>query len=116
MKKLLTTLILLLALLTTPVLASSDITPPEITMLGENPTFLDVGELYNDPGVVAVDDIDGDLTGFVITLTNLSSSRYPGKYFVRYEVVDSAGNLTVVQRSVLVGYTRTFLPITVLNK
>src|SRR5699024_4769766 len=42
--------------------ADEDTTPPEITLNGDNPMELEVGEEYVEPGATAEDDVDGDLT------------------------------------------------------
>src|SRR5699024_4374557 len=44
------------------ILPNIDIVPPELTLLGNNPIEFTQGETFADPGVEAVDDIDGDLT------------------------------------------------------
>ena len=43
-----------------------DTLAPEITILGPNPITLEVGSTLIDPGAMAVDDCDGDLTGGIV--------------------------------------------------
>ena len=70
----------------------SDDTPPVITLLGDNPYSLTVGQTYSDPGATATDDVDGDLTAaIVIDAANVDASTV-GTYAVSYTVSDAAGN------------------------
>src|SRR5699024_9637184 len=59
------------------------------------------GETFADPGVEAVDDIDGDLTDS-IKITDDIDMKVPGEYEVNYEVADSSGNITTETRKVIV--------------
>jgi hypothetical protein len=40
----------------------NDVTAPVITLVGDNPLELDLGEAYTEAGATATDDVDGDLT------------------------------------------------------
>ena len=40
---------------------NGDIIPPKITLKGANPLILEAGEIFNEPGASAVDDIDGNV-------------------------------------------------------
>src|SRR5699024_4781637 len=59
------------------------------------------GETFADPGVEAVDDVDGDLTESV-EITEDIDMNVPGEYEVNYEVADSSGNITTETRKVVV--------------
>ncbi len=76
-----------------------DTTPPVITILGNNPHILNVGESYIDAGAIAVDDRDGNVS--VGVEYNITTSK-PGIYLVTYTASDRAGNRARAQRSVLV--------------
>src|SRR5699024_6668488 len=83
------------------ILPNIDIVPPELTLLGNNPIEFTQGETFADPGVEAVDDIDGDLTDS-IKITDDIDMKVPGEYEVNYEVADSSGNITTETRKVIV--------------
>ena len=83
------------------ILPTIDVVPPEITLLGDNPIELMQGETFTDPGVEAIDDMDGDLTESV-EITEDIDMNVPGEYEVNYEVADSSGNITTETRKVVV--------------
>lgn len=58
---------------------------------------------YTEPGATALDDVDGDITGDIVTsgLGNIDVSS-PGIYTVWFEVSDSAGNFSKKKRNVQV--------------
>jgi len=60
-----------------------------------------VGETWTDPGALAVDDEDGDLTASVIVINPVNSST-PGSYTVEYRVTDSGDLTSTVTRTVIV--------------
>ena len=77
-----------------------DTTPPVITLLGSSPLDVEVGSVYTDAGATASDNVDGDLTGSIVT-TNPVNTAVLGPYLVTYDVTDNAGNsATQVTRTV----------------
>ena len=58
---------------------------------------------YTEPGATALDDVDGDITGDIVTsgLKDIDV-RSPGIYTVWFEVSDSAGNSAKKKRNVQV--------------
>lgn len=62
---------------------------PTITLVGDNPLFIQVGEQYTDLGANAVDLEDGALS-VVIDDSNVDTSEI-GEYFVSFNAVDSQG-------------------------
>ena len=70
-----------------------DTTPPVITLLGENPVNLCVGDTYVDAGATAFDNVDGDITLSVIIGGDVVNTSTVGTYTVTYNVSDSAGNV-----------------------
>ncbi len=83
-----------------------DTTPPVLTFNGESVLQIEAGTIYNDPGVVAIDLVDGDLTGQV-TISGTVDSKNTGTYELSYQVVDNAGNNSIkLLRSVQVIDTR----------
>ena len=74
---------------------------PTIAIEGSATMTLNVGETWNDPGALAVDEEDGDLTAIVI-VTNPIDSSTPGSYTMEYRVTDSSGLTSMVTRTVVV--------------
>src|SRR4030042_3606086 len=73
------------------VIPPDDITPPAITLNGDNPVTIVVGSEYTDAGATALDDIDGDITGSIAVNNPVDISTL-GTYSVTYNVSDAAGN------------------------
>ena len=78
-----------------------DTTPPVITLKGDNPLYLNVGDEFVDPGATATDDVDGDLTEQIVVTGSVDTSK-PGEYILTYTVSDSAGNTATATRTVIV--------------
>ena len=72
-----------------------DDTPPVITVNGDNPLSLFVGEAFSDPGATATDD-PGNSPVPVISSNDVDSSM-AGSYTVWYDAVDSVGNAAAQQ-------------------
>ncbi|MGD0328642.1 MAG: immunoglobulin-like domain-containing protein [Minisyncoccia bacterium] len=90
--------------------ASSDTTPPTITLLGDNPMHISVGDEFVDPGVSVADNADGTdpyityINGIqqAISSTTIDTSS-PTTYLITYKATDAAGNNATAMRSVIVG-------------
>ena len=81
---------------------AADTTPPVITRLGEATVNLTVGDSYTDAGATATDDVDGDITGSIVTV-NPVNTAVADTYTVTYNVSDAALNpATEVTRTVIV--------------
>ena len=72
---------------------------PVITLLGDNPVTVNVGDGYTDEGATASDPQDGDLTADIV-VNNPVDADTPGTYTVTYSVSDTAGNAVQAQRTV----------------
>jgi pectate lyase len=79
-----------------------DTNSPIITLLGANPMTIELGHSYIDPGVTAADDIDGDLTAFIVIDDTGVNTASVGDYTVNYTVSDSDGNTAHATRTVKV--------------
>lgn len=77
-----------------------EFTPPTLTLTGSK-VFMLAGEAYVDPGYLAVDDVDGDVTANV-TLSNTLDTNTPGIYTLTYTAIDSSLNTTSLTRTVYV--------------
>lgn len=64
---------------------------PIITILGDNPANITIGDIYEDAGATAIDEKDGDITEN-IEINNYVDKDKVGTYFVTYDVMDLAGN------------------------
>lgn len=78
-----------------------DTTPPELTIVGPDPLHVSCNLSCADPGVTALDDVDGDLTDRVSVVGGFDCA-VPGTYSIAYAVTDHAGNQASVSRRVVV--------------
>jgi hypothetical protein len=99
-KKILPVLILPIAILsgcggdsTSP---TPDVTPPVVTLTGDAAVNIEVFTTFSDPGVSAIDDIDGSVA---VTVTGAVDTDVLGDYVVTYTAADAAGNSTSVSRT-----------------
>ena len=74
-----------------------DITPPVITLLGDNPLILNLGDIYVEAGALAIDDIDGPVD---VRVSGEVNSAKAGDYGISYSAVDAAGNQSSAVRNV----------------
>ncbi len=72
--------------------AAADTEPPVITLIGENPVNISVGDVYTDAGATAQDDIDGDISSLITVGGDTVDTSTVGTYNITYNVSDSAGN------------------------
>ena len=69
-----------------------DTTNPVITLLGDDPVDLYVGDSYTDAGATALDDIDGDITADIVVGGDTVDTSTIGIYIITYNVLDAASN------------------------
>lgn len=74
---------------------------PKLTLKGKSEISIYLGTKYNDPGISAIDNYDGDITD-KIQVDNKVNTNELGDYVVNYKVSDSSGNEASTQRSVKV--------------
>lgn len=79
--------------------------PPRLTILGENPAYVEVGEAYTDLGATVDDDSDRNLTisVFVNELaveTVMLNTSSAATYYIEYRTMDSAGEEDTAVRKV----------------
>ena len=80
-----------------------DVTLPVIKLVGINPINIYVGQEYIDPGVTALDDVDGDISSNIVSTANNINMNIAGTYIVTYNVSDSSLNQALeVTRTVYV--------------
>ncbi|HOO68116.1 MAG TPA: DUF5011 domain-containing protein, partial [Bacilli bacterium] len=78
-----------------------DSVTPSISLKGANAYCLVKGTKYVEPGAIATDNVDGDITDR-ISVTNKITGNLLGSFRVTYEVEDSAGNKAIAYRAVIV--------------
>jgi hypothetical protein len=75
-------------------------TPPEINILGANPSNVYVCDTYIDQNATAIDKEDGNLTSQIIITGLPMDTSKEGAQTVTYSVTDSDGNTVVETRTV----------------
>lgn len=68
-----------------------DTAPPIITLIGGDIVAIEAGKPYVEPGYVALDDVDGDISDWV-AVDGAVNTTVTGDYLLTYTVADSAGN------------------------
>jgi hypothetical protein len=68
-----------------------DTQAPVLSLIGGGIT-LNCGQSFADPGVVATDNAEGDLTAQVIRGGDFVNPNVPGRYRITYDVSDRTGN------------------------
>lgn len=74
---------------------------PTITLNGEKVVSLMVGEEYVELGVVAKDEVSGDLTNFVVVEGEVNTN-IAGEYILKYQLKDGTGVVAEVTRTIIV--------------
>lgn len=75
---------------------------PVITLTGENPQYIYLGDSYTELGATADDCNDGDLTNSVDVNTSALNTNSRGNYNVDYSVTDSDNNTANTARQIIV--------------
>lgn len=74
---------------------------PQISLKGSNPYCMVKGTKYIEPGAIATDNVDGNITDR-IAVTNKVTGNLMGSFRVVYKVEDSSGNQAIAYRAVIV--------------
>ncbi len=74
---------------------------PQITLLGQQQLTITAGTVYEEAGMTAEDNCDGDLTQQV-QIAGTVDYCIPGIYILTYRVMDAAGNMAECTREVTV--------------
>ena len=77
----------------------ADTTGPTITILGDNPATIRLGDTYTDAGASSTDDVDGDI---VVTASSTVDTSVAGTYSVIYSAIDNSNNTATATRTVMV--------------
>jgi hypothetical protein len=79
-----------------------DVTPPLVSLVGDDPQLIEAGTPYLELGATASDNLDGDLTNSIVIDASAVDTSVPGDYMVNYQVRDAAGNTGTASRIVTV--------------
>ena len=74
---------------------------PILTLNGEKETIVDINSNYQDEGVQALDNVDGDITRNV-RVTSFVDTKNTGEYNIIYEITNSRGYKRSIIRKVIV--------------
>ena len=83
----------------------TDPVAPQLTLKGAQVVMLRLGKTYVEPGFVATDNCDGDITQKV-TVTGTVDGNTAGTYMLEYSVQDGSGNTATATRKVIVDYVK----------
>ena len=76
-----------------------DTIAPSISLVGGHSIKTDYGDTFEDPGIIAVDPVDGDLTPqVIITKLDNINTGIMANYTITYSISDSHGNSANVTR------------------
>ncbi len=64
---------------------------PVISLTGDSPQTIVVGDSYAELGATATDDVDGDISGSIVINATTIDTNTVGSYSVTYDVSNSAG-------------------------
>ena len=79
--------------------------PPTVSLVGSSTINIEIESLFEDPGAIATDIEDGDISSFINITGDLDTS-ISGTYILVYEVSDSSGNSSSISRTIIVNEER----------
>jgi PKD repeat protein len=81
---------------------SPDVVKPSIALNGSNILRTEINKNFNDPGVTIIDNVEGNISSRVQTISTLNTNKI-GVYSIRYYGTDYSGNTTdTLARNVIV--------------
>lgn len=83
------------------IILESDITVPVITLVDADTIIINRNDMYTEHGATATDNLDGNLTPFIVITQSIDSS-VAGTYYVEYDVTDTAGNAAMTVTRVVI--------------
>ena len=96
-------------------IVGNDFTKPSIALIGASVYQTEINKPFNDPGVSATDNLQGDISNQAQFITNLNTVA-TGFYFVKYFVTDLYGNTSdTIMRNVQVEVNQTGPVITLIG-
>jgi len=80
---------------------SSGLPFPVLTLIGASDTTIAVFSVWTDPGAIAIDPKEGDISNAII-VTGTVDTQFIGTYVLQYDVKDGQGNASSTTRTVQV--------------
>ena len=77
----------------------SDTSQTKITLLGKEEVYIAIFGTYKEDGFAALDSKDGNITKNVVVTHNIDNTK-PGKYYIKYSVTNSKGEVIERTRTV----------------
>lgn len=74
---------------------------PLLKLIGDEKIQIDQGDVYIEKGATAIDNCDGDITN-EISISGKVNTKVSGEYKIKYSVSDNNGNLSEINRIVIV--------------
>lgn len=74
---------------------------PSISLIGSSVVTVYLGDKYYEKGYTASDNCDGNISDKVISTGTVDTSKL-GSYIIKYEISDSNGNTSSIERTVIV--------------
>ena len=78
---------------------ASDTSQTKITLLGKEEVYIAIFGTYKEDGFAALDSKDGNITKNVVVTHNIDNTK-PGKYYIKYSVTNSKGEVIERTRTV----------------
>ena len=88
---------------------------PSLILNDESIIYLSVGAKYVEPGYVAIDNCDGNITDQVL-VSGAVDTKKPGTYVLTYSVKDEEGNLSEAKRTIKIFPKNNYKPGAISNK
>ncbi len=79
----------------------SDLSLPSISLKGDNPLTLKIGDSYEEPGAIAKDSFNNDISQNIVISSEVDINKV-GEYLIKYEVKDNFGYQNSITRRVKV--------------
>lgn len=77
--------------------------PPLLSLNGQSTITLTLGDIFTDPGALAFDPEEGDISGNIVVGGDTIDTNTPGTYIITYDVQDSQGaSAPQITRTVIV--------------
>ncbi len=88
--------LLIFSILGVVTMSCNDSTQPFIALNGSPNHTISLNSVYNEPGAIAIDDEDGDISSAIV-ITGSVDPDQKGEYHIYYNVADNSGNNASVE-------------------
>lgn len=87
-----------------------DVGSTSIYLKGKDNIILNINDTYNEPGYIAIDSVDGDISNKVKITNNIDTTK-EGTYRIVYSIVNSSGITTTKTRTIIISSDMKKLPV-----